>query len=140
MLQNCHLYLVFDGHAEEQEDLRGRPAPTRPRSPLARALIRLTSTCPRTSFPSYLLQNGVKMINEPPRLLRSYSNLYGIAIRFLFTLRYDLYDATLGLRLYGLECGAPVFALIHERPPLHFVVGAHSYSTSLYPHSTHMLL
>ena len=24
--QNCHLYLAFDVHAEEQEDLRGRPA------------------------------------------------------------------------------------------------------------------
>ena len=26
------LYLAFDAHAEEQEDLRGRPAPARPRS------------------------------------------------------------------------------------------------------------
>ena len=47
-------------------------------------------------IPVYLLQNGVKMINEPPTmLLRSCSNLYGI--RFLFTLRYGLYDATLSL-------------------------------------------
>ena len=36
--QNCHLYLAFDVHAEEQEDLRGRPAPTRPRSPRPREL------------------------------------------------------------------------------------------------------
>jgi len=45
--QNCHLYSALDAHG--QEDLRGHPTPTLPH--LARALIRLTSTCSRTSFP-----------------------------------------------------------------------------------------
>ena len=56
---------------------------------------------PRPSFDSAHLERAlgrvsrvsVKMINEPPRLLRSYSNLYGI--RLLFTLRYDLYTMQL---------------------------------------------
>ena len=91
MLQNCQLYLAFDAHAEEQEDLRGRPAPTRdlgPRPSFDSAHLDV----PSDEFPVYLLKyNGVKMINEPPRLLRSYSNLYGI--RLLFTLRYGLYDS-----------------------------------------------
>ena len=96
MLQNCHLYLVFGAHAKEQEDLRGRPAPTRdlgPRSSFDSAHLDV----PPDEFPVYLLQNGVKMINEPPkalpRLLRSYSNLHGV--RFLFILRYDLYTMQL---------------------------------------------
>ena len=63
------LLVAFGAHAEEQEDLRGRPAPTRPRSSdLARALIRLTSTCPRTSFPCVCpAERRLKMINEPPK-------------------------------------------------------------------------
>ena len=97
MLQNCHLYLAFDAHTlknmkifEDVPDL----------GLLARALSFDSAhlDVPSDQFiPVYLLQNGVKMINEPPkalpRLLRSYSNLHGV--RFLFILRYDLYTMQL---------------------------------------------
>ena len=62
------LYLAFDAHAEEQEDLRGRPAPTRPRSSRPSFDSVHLDVPSWTSFPCiYLLQNGVKMINEPPK-------------------------------------------------------------------------
>ena len=67
MLQNCHhLYLAFDAHAEEQEDLREDVPPQLdlgPRPSFDSAHLDV----PSDEFPVYLLQDGVKMINEPPK-------------------------------------------------------------------------
>ena len=94
MLQNYHLCLAFDAHAEEQKKICEDVPPQLDLGPRP-SFDSVHLEVPSDEFPWYLLQNGVKMINEKPhtRLLRSYSNLYGI--RFLFTLRYDLYDVTL---------------------------------------------
>ena len=65
MLQNCHhLYLAFDAHAEEQEDLCEDVPPQLDHGPRP-SFDSVHLDVPSDELPLYLLQNGVKMINEP---------------------------------------------------------------------------